>query len=83
MPNEEMKEKIMALIAHRAAILDALVPLARAAANQMADAAMHRGADPLMQRLFELDAIDTDIQALGMSDPDAFLQVVLKIARGL
>ena len=83
MPNEPMKEKIMALIAHRAAILDALVPLARAAANQMADAGMHRGADPLMETLFKLDGIDAEVQALAMSDPRAFLEIVAKIARGL
>ena len=83
MPNEQMREKLMSLTGQRAAILDALVPLARAAANQMADAGMHRGADPLMETLFKLDGIDAEVQALAMSDPHGFLDVVTKIVWGL
>jgi hypothetical protein len=73
----------MALTAARAVTLEELVPLARAAANQMADAGMHRGADPLMETLFKLDGIDAEVQALAMSDPHGFLEVVAKIRWGL
>jgi hypothetical protein len=78
-----MREKLMALTAARAVTLEELVPLARAAANQMADAGMHRGADPLMETLFKLDGIDAEVQALAMSDPHGFLEVVAKIRWGL
>jgi hypothetical protein len=78
-----MREKLMSLTGQRAVVLEELIPLARAAANQMADAGMHRGADPLMETLFKLDGIDAEVQALAMSDPHGFLDVVTKIVWGL
>ena len=58
-----MREKLISLMGNRSVILDELIPLVRAAANQMKDAGMHRGADPLMETLFKLDAIDAEVQS--------------------
>ena len=59
-----------------------LLPLARAAANQMKDAGMHRGADPLLAVLFEIDALESEMAEIIRGHPEAFLEALLRTIPG-
>lgn len=56
--------------------LEKLVQPARAAANQMKDAKMDRGADPVLEVLFELDSVEQEMVSLVNSDPTALVNAL-------
>jgi hypothetical protein len=55
-------QQVIELKRKREFITERLIPLARGAANQMKDAGMHRGADPLLAVLFEIDAVEEELK---------------------
>ncbi len=78
-----MKEKIMALMRKKHDLETKLVVPARAAANQMKDAGMARGADPLLEILFQLDAVDAEMTAfITGSNPAEFAEVLIGMMGG-
>ena len=77
-----MKEKIIQLTGKKQALLAKLVEPARAAANQMKDAGMSRGADPLLEILFQVDACEQEIMELFSSEPKAAMAAVFDLMRG-
>lgn len=77
-----MKEKLVELTKKRHALLVKLVEPARAAANQMKDAGMSRGADPLLEILFQVNAIDQEVQDLFAQDPMAAIDVISRLMGG-
>ncbi len=77
-----MKEKLMALTRKKQALESKLVAPARAAANQMKDAGMGMGADPLLQVLFEIDACDAELKDLLSGDPEEVVTAMLELLGG-
>lgn len=73
-----MKEKLLILMLRRSKALDDLQAPARAAFHQMQDANLHRGAAPLGEVLFQLDAIDAELKELVESDPGAAIDAAMK-----
>lgn len=59
-----------------------LLPLARAAANQMKDAGMHRGSDPLLAVLFEIDALESEMAEIIREHPCEFLEALRRTIPG-
>lgn len=57
-------EQVQRLANKRTALCNRLIAPARAAANQMKDAGMHRGADELLSILFEMDAVEAELKKL-------------------
>lgn len=68
-----MKDQINKLTVQKMVLMESLIAPARAAANQMKDAGMSRGADPLMEVLFKIDALDQEMRDLATSDPKMFI----------
>jgi len=61
--------KRMAELMHRRpSIYMALVPVARAAANQMADAGMRMGSSPLLEAIGRIDTLEEDLKTLFAGD---------------
>lgn len=60
----ELSAKARELSTKHFAALEGLLQPARAAANQMKDAGMHKGSDPLFAALFEYDSIQDDMKKL-------------------
>jgi hypothetical protein len=67
----ELREK-------RIALLEKLLPLARAAANQMKDAHLDRGADPILSLLFEIDALEEISSKLVTDNKDEFVAELIE-----
>ena len=78
----EMRKKITDLAEKKRQLESKLVAPARAAANQMKDAGMNLGADPLLQILFEIDAVEQEMQSLFKNEPDAAMEALLEMLRG-
>jgi hypothetical protein len=55
-----------------------LVEPARAAANQMKDAGMHRGADPVLAVLFEIDASLEEQAKIIAEDPTILIEMLAR-----
>lgn len=70
------QKKFKEYAAKKRELLLKMVDPAKAAVNQMKDAGMIRGSDPLAQILFELDAADEEIKNIFSNDPLAFLEIV-------
>lgn len=64
----EVGAKMRELSRKNAFALQKLVEPARAAANAMKDAGLNRTADPLLQALFELDAVVAEMKDLCSSN---------------
>ena len=77
-----MIEEIKKLVGKRQALLGKLVEPVRAAANQMKDAGMARGADPLLELIFQLDAVDAELQELYKRDPAEAMGALLDLITG-
>ena len=60
----EIEARLRVLALKRTAALQAIIAPARAAANQMLDAGMKRGADPLVAALFKYDAIHSTMPSI-------------------
>ncbi len=60
----ELRNRIEETATKRVHALDALVPAARAAANQMKDAGMLNGAEALNRVLFEVEALTDELNGL-------------------
>lgn len=76
-----MKEKVLALLNKRQGLLQQLEGPTRAAANQMKDAGMHKGADPLLEILFQIEATDQETKKILNNSPreevlDFFKEIV-------
>lgn len=56
----ELGKKIISIQTKRIALLDKMVIPTRAAAAQMKDAGMINGAEPLLELLFQIDALDQE-----------------------
>lgn len=80
--NETM-EKMRALGIKKALLVNTLVAPARAACNAMLDAGMTRSADPLSEKLFEIDAVDDEIKALIGEDQDGFVTGLIDMTKGM
>ena len=66
---ETPRIKRMAELMHqRPSIYMALVPVARAAANQMADAGMRMGSGPLQEALARIDSLEAELKILFAGD---------------
>ena len=72
-PDQELNEtprikRLAELFQQRPFLYRALMPVARAAANQMADAGMRMGAGPLQEALFRIDALEDEIVTIITSE---------------
>ena len=56
-----------------------LLEPARAAANQMKDAGMHRGADPLLAVIFKIDAVNEGMRQTLIEYPAMSLEALFSI----
>lgn len=77
-----MKEKLLILANRKNALHAQLIAPARAAANQMKDAGMTRGAEPLLEILFQIDAIEDEVKALFAADPKASVEAIIQLMAG-
>lgn len=75
----EMKDRLVALMTKKQQILDGLIAPARAAANQMKDAGMKSGADPLCAVLFEIDSVDAELKGIFEEDPRASIEAFIEL----
>ena len=78
----ELVQKMRILSERRALTLNCLVAPARAALNQMQDAGMKRGAEPLAEALFQLDAVDSEMKSVIEADPVAFIDSLKEMMSG-
>lgn len=80
MENKELTgfEKIMKLRGLRMNVLERLIAPARAAANACKDAKMDRTADPLLQIIFEIDALDSEVETLIKAEPENIMLGLLE-----
>ena len=77
-----MKEKLKELTSKKHGLVAKLVEPARAAANQMKDAGMHKGADPLLTLLFEIDACDQELMEAFWSNPTESIEALISLMTG-
>ena len=78
----DLKQKLIELNTRRVQILMTMVAPARAAANQMKDAGMDAGAAPLLEVLFQYDAIEAEAHDLMKSDPEASFLALIELLGG-
>jgi hypothetical protein len=76
--NQENRQLILKSTVKRQKLLGDLVAPARAAANQMKDAGMKLGSDPLFEILFQLDALDQEMMELLKKDPETLIEMILE-----
>lgn len=76
MEQDQIIEKLRDFNVRRSLLKDKLVPVARAAANQMVDAGMKAGSAPLLEVLFEIDAVEAEVSNLFGEDPKAIVDAI-------
>ncbi len=82
MTTQEAIATITELHRRRFNALEALYAPARAAANAMKDAKLDHSADPLLEALFKLEAINSELDALTVENGKAVLDAVLHMLSG-
>jgi hypothetical protein len=74
---DEVLQRARELRLFREALLEALVAPARAAAHTLKDMKMERTADPLLEALFALDALDQELKAFLTEHSEVILLFAL------
>lgn len=78
----ETTKQLTDIIRKKHALTENLVGPARAAVNQMIDAGMKRGADPLAAVLFEIDSLDQQLKDVMNADPEKATLAILEMLIG-
>ena len=77
-----MREKLLDLARKKRELESKLVAPARAAANQMKDAGMVRGSEPLFELIFQIDAIDQEVHDVFRGNPEQAVEAMIDMMGG-